>query len=41
MAKSTALPPTGGWIGCDIRKVLLLSGRYVTAAEVANIVAAF
>ncbi|MER8427839.1 LamG-like jellyroll fold domain-containing protein [Mesorhizobium sp. M1403] len=33
--------PTGGWTGCDIRKVMLLSGRYVTAAEVANIVAAF
>ncbi|MER8403550.1 LamG domain-containing protein [Mesorhizobium sp. M1307] len=40
-AKSGLVAPTGGWTGCDIRKVLLLSGRYVTAAEVANIVAAF
>lgn len=33
--------PTGGWTGCDIRKVLLLAGRTVSAGDVSEIVDSF
>ncbi|WP_292722536.1 LamG-like jellyroll fold domain-containing protein [Mesorhizobium sp.] len=41
VSKNGTGAPSGGYIGADIRKVLLLAGRTVTAEDVAEIVANF